>query len=52
MLTSFIVGDEYVDATGVGSRAYGPWLVYKLAQRNLNQGGGTERANTNADSYA
>lgn len=36
----------------MASKAYGPRMVYKLAQRNPNQGGGAKRASTNADSYA
>ncbi|KAF2872928.1 hypothetical protein BDV95DRAFT_568343 [Massariosphaeria phaeospora] len=44
--------DEKVDPSGVGPSAYGPRLVYKLANRPLNQGGGATRASTNADSYA
>jgi hypothetical protein len=49
-----IVTDEYVDPGGVGgaAKAYGPPLAYKLAQRSINQGGGAQRASTNADSYA
>jgi hypothetical protein len=41
-----------MDPDGVGPFAYGPKLTYKLAQRNLNQGGGASRASANADSYA
>lgn len=46
------ITDEYVQEDKTGPRAYGPRLVYKLAQRPLNQGGGATRASTNADSYA
>lgn len=44
--------DEKSDPTGIGPRAYGSRLVYKLAQRPLKDGGGATRASTNADSYA
>lgn len=53
VLTQFIVNDEKYDPREPSSAyAYGPRVVYKLAQRSLNQMGGAERASTNADSYA
>ncbi|KAJ9635949.1 hypothetical protein H2199_008303 [Coniosporium tulheliwenetii] len=47
------INDEKYDPREPSSAyAYGPRVVYKLAQRSLNQMGGAERASTNADSYA
>ena len=46
------ITDEWVMQDNTGPKAYGPTMVYKLAQRGLSQGGGATRASTNADSYA
>ena len=47
------VNDEYVDGRNeVGSKAYGPKLVHRLAQQDISKTGGATRASTNADSYA
>lgn len=51
--------DEYVVQPDKGdkpdvsmNKAYGPWFVRSLAERDILLGGGATRASTNADSYA
>ncbi|KAF4304349.1 hypothetical protein GTA08_BOTSDO08340 [Botryosphaeria dothidea] len=46
------VKDEYVSSEEIGPKAYGPRLVYKLAQRAIKSGGGATRGSTNADTYS
>jgi hypothetical protein len=51
-LTNVKVNDETVEPDAKANWAYGPKRVHLLARRAINQGGGAERASTNADSYA
>ncbi|KAL2038821.1 hypothetical protein N7G274_008579 [Stereocaulon virgatum] len=46
------IGDESVDPSNIGRKAYGPKAVWQLANRAISKGGGAKRASTNADSYA
>ncbi|EQB57145.1 hypothetical protein CGLO_02782 [Colletotrichum gloeosporioides Cg-14] len=46
------VGIPKIEEGGRGPRAYGPYYVYRLAQRPLNQKDGGQRTSLNADNYA
>lgn len=47
-----LVKDEQLNQNEFGPVAYGPWMVYALAQGDITKGSGAKQASTNADSYS